>query len=81
MKTKRTDMERLDFLDKYGGTLISDDGGRFVATFSGFGPIPERNAKSGAWTFLAKASEFRKGVRAAVDAAMLDAEKAGMVKP
>ena len=72
---KRTDTERVNFLDRVGGAIINDDGGRFAVALSGFGPVAEKHPKSSGWTFWVKASEFRKGVRAAIDVAMLDAER------
>ena len=67
-----TDTERLDWLEEQDGCgLISDDAGRWAVTGDGMQNAPSRRRAGAISTsFVVMASEWRRSVREAIDAAM-----------
>lgn len=73
------DAGRLDWLGSLEGVnLISDDGGKWAVSSSGFQPVPQEGGftKSVAITSFVEPEEWHDTIRAAIDAAMGDDDEA-----
>jgi len=67
--TKRTDSERLDWLEKqFGSGLISDDNGHWAISTNGFQNVVTGGPKAVETSFFVRAKEWKKSARSAIDA-------------
>lgn len=80
---RRTDKERLDWLDaQEGGGLLSDDAGRWAYSGDGSQNVIPRRGKGHDFSgeFFVEAKDWRKSVRGAIDAEMRRQSKLGVRK-
>lgn len=66
-----TDTERLNWLEKqYGCGLINDDFGHWAVSFDGMQNVPKKTPADIQTTFFVEKKQWKKTVRAAIDAAI-----------
>lgn len=71
-KELRRDADRMDWLESQcGGSLCSDDDGRWAVSDAGFGPVPDEGGftEDVALTSFVEPEQWKPSIRAAIDSA------------